>query len=142
MPEALVCPFCRTKLVDESRLPKTGLSASEKPVRPGILQVMVYNLLCPGMGAWKLGHRLRGVIICGLVTASLLIYAGQITPLIQKRVNQALTTGRTDGISSLQTEIGDNPWVDVAFWLYVLSFVDAYFLLTNAAKPGKSGDAT
>ena len=141
MPEALICPFCRTKLVAEDQLPAAGkktASADEKT--PGLWRVMFFNLLCPGMGAWKLGHRMRGTIIFCLITASISIYAGQILPQIQKKVDIALRTGKTSGLSTLEADIGSNPWMDVSFYLYVLSFIDAYFLVSNAAKPGRPGD--
>lgn len=141
MPEALICPFCRSKLVGEDQLPLAGkkpLVATEKP--PGVLRVMVFNLLCPGMGAWKLGHRARGAIIFCVITACITIYAGQIMPQIQKKVALAMRTGNVNELNSLEAELSGNPLLDISFYLYLLSFVDAYFLVANATKVAKPGD--
>ncbi|MDD3146396.1 MAG: hypothetical protein PHD82_03760 [Candidatus Riflebacteria bacterium] len=142
MPEALICPFCRTKLVAENQLPVAGRgSPAKEEQKPGLWRVMFFNLLCPGMGAWKLGHRLRGVIVFCLITASIGIYTNEILPQIQRKVDVALRTGKTSGLSTLEADISNNPWLDVAFYLYVLSFIDAYFLVANSAKKPEPGDA-
>ncbi len=134
MPEALICPFCRTRLVEGAQQQSDG--------RPGIFRAMFLNLLCPGMGAWKLGHRIRGTVIFCLITASLLVYMGQVMPAIQHKVNQALMTGKTGVLNTLQSDLESNPWMDFAFWLYVLSFFDVYYLIANNSSGNKPGDKT
>lgn len=110
--------------------------------RPGMLRAMILNLFCPGMGAWKLGHRLRGAVFFCLITASLLVYMGQVMPVIQHRVNQAIMSGKTGALNTLQSDLESNPWMDVAFWLYVLSFFDIYYLITNNPSGDKPGEKT
>lgn len=133
MPEALICPFCRSKLSSGAGSDKPADSV-EPPAAPGFMRVMVYNLICPGFGAWKLGHRARGAVIFFLVIGCLTIFAGQVLPVIQRSVAVAVNTGRTQQLNALSSELENNPWLEIGFYAYLLSFVDSYFLMANARK--------
>lgn len=134
MPEALICPFCRSKVADMPAAKKVAGAGKPEDGRPSMLRAIVLNLACPGMGAWKLGHKTRGAIFFFLVTVSLLIYAAEIVPAIQKEVDIALRTGKTTGLTKLETDLKDNAWLDIAFYIYVWSFFDIVFLVKNAKK--------
>lgn len=134
MPEALICPFCRSKVADMPVAEKGAGAGKTDDGRPSMLRAMILNLVCPGMGAWKLGHKTRGAVFFLLVTASLLIYAAEIVPVIQKEVDIALRTGKTTGLTKLETDLKDNAWLDITFYAYLLSFVDIFFLVRNVKK--------
>jgi len=123
--EAIRCRYCQADLVAG-----TGLA---KPVRPGVLRVMFYNLMCPGFGAWKLGHRFRGMAILFTITGFLVVYAGDVMPKINRRVSQVVKTGRTGDLKKLESDLKENSWAEMAFYVYFLSFVDLYFLVNNSS---------
>lgn len=134
MPEALICPFCRSKVTS---LPVTEKNTgADKPAdsRPGMLRAMILNLVCPGMGAWKLGYKTRGAVVFVLVLAGILVYTAEVVPVIQKEVEIAFRTGRTAGLMQLEADLKDNAWLEVTFYIYLLSFVDIFFLIRNAKK--------
>lgn len=135
-PEALVCPFCRSDLAKNKPADSQGKAASS---RPGMARAMFLNLLCPGLGAWKLGYRMRGLVFCVIIIACLLVYAGEIVPEIQQEVTKAMRTGRTNNLMKLEADLKNNQWLDAAFYLYIASFIDTYFLISNADRNKKSG---
>jgi len=55
-------------------------------------------------------------------------------PAIQKEVDVALRTGKTTGLTKLETDLKDNAWLDITFYIYVWSFFDIVFLVKNAKK--------
>jgi len=134
MPEALICPFCRSK-VTNLPVPEKNVSA-DKPAdsRPGMLRAMILNLVCPGMGAWKLGYKTRGMVVFILVLTGILVYTAEVVPVIQKEVEMAFRTGNTTGLIQLEDNLKDNAWLEVTFYVYLLSFVDIFFLIRNARK--------
>lgn len=131
-PEALICPFCRSKLAEKN----APTSSGSETAKPGLAMVMFFNLLCPGLGAWKLGHRMRGLTFCLLTVVCLSIYGSEIVPKIQQEVTKAVRTGRTRSILQFEAELRDNQWLDAAFYLYFASFIDAFFLIKNT-EPGE-----
>lgn len=140
MPEALICPFCRSNLSSEpSALIQKEPGGTAAP--PSMLRLMVLNLLCPGYAAWKLGHRTRGAAIFLVLTVCILIYVAQVVPMIQKQIPmivKAATSGRPNDLKIITEDVGkeveNNPWMDIAFYIFILSFVDTYFLLVNTRK--------
>lgn len=133
MPEALKCPFCRSDLV------KSSLRQQNKP-QPALLWVMFYNLLCPGMGAWKLGCKIRGALIFLAVMLCFLIWAYQMVPVMQQ-LGIDISKGRIHSLNSLTADIENNPWLDVSFYVYLFSFIDVFFLFSNRRKPSDTGSA-
>ena len=133
MPEALICPFCRSKVTDVPVAGKAG-GAAQAESKPGMARAMILNLVCPGLGAWRLGHKGRGTVFFVLITACLMIYAQEVIPLVQKEFNLALRTGKTAGLMQLETSLKSNSWLDFTFYLYVWSFLDIIFLVRNAKK--------
>ncbi|PKL51287.1 MAG: hypothetical protein CVV42_00110 [Candidatus Riflebacteria bacterium HGW-Riflebacteria-2] len=125
MPEAVICRFCHSDLSNKKA--NTG-----KP--PGMWQAAIWNLICPGLGAWRLGHRRRGVITMLVLVGALLIGSLQIAELVSKKVEKAMRTGNTQIIYSLTEETKDNFWMDVFFYGYIISFIDLWFLVTNKQK--------
>lgn len=144
MPEALVCPFCRSKLTGNGNIsvPAAKTDAA-RPEAPGMVRCMIQNLLCPGLAAWKLGHRARGAVIFCLITACFCVYAYEIIPIIQKEApkiaSSYMKSGRLPSLVTLEGELKNNPWLDIAFYLYLLSFVDVYFLVKNSTPTGSVG---
>ncbi len=139
MPEALICPFCRSKVTDLPAVEKNVDKAKVADGPPGMLRAMVLNLVCPGLGAWRLGHKIRGAVFFFLVTATLLIYAAEVVPVIQREVDIALRTGKTTGLTKLETDMRSSGWLDITFYAYVWSFFDIVFLIRNAKKTESGG---
>ncbi len=134
MPEALICPFCRSK-VKELPMPEK-IASAEKPAesRPGMMRAMILNLVCPGLGAWRLGYKTRGALVFILVLFGILVYTAEVVPVIQKEVEIAFRTGNTTGLMQLENNLKDNSWLDITFYVYLLSFVDIFFLIRNSKK--------
>jgi hypothetical protein len=125
MPEAVICRFCHSDLA------KRKVNTSQTP---GIWQAVIWNLICPGLGAWRLGYRSRGAITMLVLIGALLIGSLQIAELISKKVEKAMRTGNTQIIYSLTEETKDNFWLEAFFYGYLISFVDLWFLVTNKQK--------
>jgi hypothetical protein len=126
LPEAKICRFCKSNLV----IPEQS--------NPGLMKVMVWNVICPGLGAWKLGHRIRGTIIFALVIGFLLLYANAIVPVINKAVNTAIRTGNTRKLSNITREIEHNPWAEFSLYVYAYSFFELYFLFKRKNPENES----
>lgn len=125
MPEAVICRFCHSDLSKKK-------ATESKP--PGLWQAAIWNLICPGLGAWRLGYRSRGVITMLVLIGALLIGSLQIAELISKKVERAMRTGDTQIIYSLTEETKDNFWLEAFFYGYLISFIDLWFLVTNKQK--------
>lgn len=132
------CPFCAEIILAEAvrcRYCQADVTVEPgKNDRPGLWRAMFYNLMCPGFGAWKLGHRIRGVFILLTLIGFLGAYAGDVMPKINRRVNLAVRTGRTGDLKKLESDLKENSWLELAFYAYFLSFVDLYFLVSNSSK--------
>lgn len=128
--EAIRCRYCQADLVSKSE--------QKEPERPGLFKVMFFNLLCPGYGAWKLGLKWRGLIILFAVMGFLTAYAAEVIPKINHRVEMAVRTGRAQDLKKLDNELKENSWGEMAFYAYLLSFVDLYFLVKNSSDEKKS----
>lgn len=125
LPEAKICRFCHSDLEKNK---------AAKPDKPGLLKSIIANIICPGLAAWRLGHKTRGVIILALVIGCLLIYAQQITPVIDRAVQSAVRTGNTTRLNKLTEKLESNPWAEGAFYIYLYSFIDIYFLINKSDK--------
>ena len=90
---------------------------------------MVLNLFCPGLAAWKLGHKVRGAIIFSLVIGSLALYANSAIPVVNKALSIAVKTGNTRKLNSLTKELEQNNWVDLSFYVYAYSFLEIFYLI-------------
>lgn len=127
--EAIKCRFCFSDLTAGSEKKE---AKEEKP--PGLLKLMLFNLMCPGLGAYRAGFKLRGAVIGLLITAFFALYLATVVPLLQKGVEQAIKTGSTRQIEEITKKVEANPYMDLAFYGYLLSFVDLYFLLNPLRK--------
>jgi len=125
MPEAVICRFCHSDLSKKHAKPGQA---------PGMWQAVIWNLVCPGLGAWRLGYRSRGAITMLVLIGALLIGSLQIAELISKKVEKAMRTGNTQIIYSLTEETKDNIWLEAFFYGYLISFVDLWFLVANKQK--------
>ncbi len=125
MPEAVICRFCHSDLSKKK-------ATNDQP--PGLWQAAIWNLICPGFGAWRLGYRSRGAIIMLVLIGALLIGSLQIAELVSKKVEKAMRTGNTQIIYSLTEETKDNFWLEAFFYGYLISFIDLWFLVTNKQK--------
>ncbi|MGM0601334.1 MAG: hypothetical protein ACQETH_16100 [Candidatus Rifleibacteriota bacterium] len=125
LPEARICRFCHSNLEDKK---------TTNPEKPGIITSIISNIICPGLAAWRLGHKKRGAIIFVLIMGCLVIYAQQITPIIDKAVQTAVRTGNTTKLNKLTAKLENNPWGEGAFYIYIYSFIDIYFLINKSEK--------
>lgn len=126
--EAIKCRFCQSDL--------TGVN-EKKPVEVSMGRAILLNLVCPGGGAWALGHRLRGALIFVAITGSIFYYFSLAVPLINKQVANFVKTGQTKGLYDISKEMDENPWLELSFYAYLFSFVDIYFLVkSNKSKSG------
>jgi len=128
--EAIRCRYCQADLAKKS--------GSENSEPPGLFRAMFLNLICPGYGAWKLGYKWRGLIILFAVMGFLSIYVAEVVPKINHRVGMAVRTGRTQDLKKLDSDLKENSWGELAFYAYLLSFVDLYFLVKNPSEEKKS----
>lgn len=119
--EALKCRYCHSELGQSRKLPV------ENP-RVSYAGAIFYNVCCPGLAAWKMGHRLRGMVFFILVMLSLSVYAWQVKPIIDKKVQTVIRTGRTKQLESLKDDLADNQWLEFAFYVYLASFIDIIYL--------------
>ncbi len=126
--EAIKCRFCLSNLI-----PDAENSHKNEKKTVGLFKLMLFNLMCPGLGAYRAGFKLRGAITGLVITGFFAIYLATVVPLLQKGVEQAIKTGNTRQISRITKEVESNPYMDMAFYGYLLSFVDLYFL----TKPGE-----
>lgn len=137
LPDARICRFCKSDLKNNIPAGKDE-SASQKPVT--MARAMVLNLVCPGLGAWKIGHRIRGAIIFAVVIGFLIIYANEIMPVINKAVNTAVRTGNMTRLNHLSKELEQNRWLDWSIYVYAYSFIELFFLTRAAEKKEKETD--
>jgi hypothetical protein len=133
LPEAKICRFCHSNLEEKKAV---------KPTKPGIIRSLVFNLICPGLAAWRLGHKTRGAIIFSLIIGCVVIYAQQITPIINNAVQTAMRTGNTTRLNKLTEKLESNPWGEGAFYIYIYSFIDIYFLINNRKNNEKQANDT
>lgn len=131
LPDARICRFCRSDLTAQP---------AKKPVddKMSLGRALILNVVCPGLAAWRLGHRVRGAIIFTLVIGCLGLYAQEIVPVINKAVNVAIRTGNTRKLNGLTKELEHNRWLDLSFYVYAYSFVELVYLIKNPA--GKKKD--
>lgn len=122
LPEAVVCRFCHSDLAKKQ-------AKTEQP--PGIWRAIILNLVCPGLGAWRCGHRNRGAITMLILVGALLLGTLQLTELINKKVATAIRTGNMQGIYSISEDAQSNIWFQVFFYGYIISFIDLWFLVKN-----------
>ena len=131
--EAIRCRFCQADLTEQ-------VKQETKPKEITLVRAMLSNLVCPGLGSWKLGEKVRGGIILGVLLLSCFMYAGEVMPKVNKEVTKALKTGRTRGIEkNLKKTMSDNIWLDIAFWTFAYSFVDVYIIVSSRKKTKKDG---
>lgn len=122
MPEAVICRFCHSDL--------SGKKPATAP-KSGLWQAIIFNLICPGLGAWRCGYRGRGAIIMLVLVGALLIGTLQLGTALNKSVTKAMKTGNFRVIDTLSSELSENIWFEVFFYGYIVSFVDLWFLVTN-----------
>jgi hypothetical protein len=127
LPDAKICRFCRSDLGKDSAAP-------EKTSPPGLGRAIILNLVCPGLGAWRLGHKIRGAIVFFLVMGLLLLYVQEVIPVINKAVNTAIKTGNMRKLNSLTRNIKHNQWLDWTMYVYIYSFFELYFLVEKKKK--------
>ena len=128
MPEAVICRFCHSDLA------KMQSPGKPVPVKPGMWQAIILNLVCPGLGAWRCGYRSRGAITMLILIGAILIGSLQFAEVLNKKVTIAMRTGNVEVINGITADIEDNIWFDVFFYGYIISFIDLWFLVTKSQK--------
>ncbi len=130
--EAVLCRFCRSAVVDEHGKQITA-EVARKRVQSGshagspdvsLAGALLANLFCPGLGAWKLGSRVRGAVVCAAVFLCVWMAVSSYVNVFQSEFGKAMRTGKTKVLETRLHEAQGTPWATASFWLYVASFVD------------------
>jgi hypothetical protein len=124
-PDAKLCRFCHSDL-------STSTSKKVKPI--GFIKAVILNLCCPGLAAWRLGHKKRGLLLFVIIMGSAAVYAGMIVPEINKAANIAMRTGKTKTLLALTEKPEINRWFDISFYVYIYSFIDLIFILKPSSR--------
>ena len=119
--EALKCRFCHTDL-------SGGNQAQSVSGEIGLARALFYNASIPGLGAWKLGHQMRGAVILGLFIFCMATYVHQIRPVITRKLETAMRTGKTKQLETIGDDLKSNPWLGLGLLIYALSFADVWYL--------------
>lgn len=127
LPEAKICRFCKSDLAKNVSAAEKTEDKKNQP--PTLGRALILNLVCPGLGAWRLGHRIRGAIIFCLVISFMLFYANEIMPIINKAVNTAVRTGNMTRLNRLSQDLEQNHWLDWSLYIYLYSFIELFFLI-------------
>jgi len=135
--EAIKCRFCQSMLVDDQGQaindPKALKKAEVGP--PGVLGLLIWNLMVPGLGSWKLGYRLRGGIILGVVSVAMVIWGMEAMEIFNKILSQAIHSGNAHVSPELMEKMQSGFWYEVTFWVYLYSFIDMLWLYPWKGKP-------
>lgn len=148
--EAKKCRYCQTMLVDAQGRPVVvgsescgrpadsvaGMGSGAAPsssaaadrAGPSLLSCLLANLVMPGLGSWRMGHRWRGFLIGAGLLLSILLYAQSAVPIYQKLLTQALRGRKAVLTAEQQAELDDIIWHKVAAGLFIYSFVDVWLL--------------
>lgn len=130
--EAVLCRFCRSAVVDVQGRSIT-VEAAKKLVQSGskaggaelsLARALTANLFCPGLGAWKLGSRVRGAVMCAAVFLCVWSAVSSYVNVFQSEFGKAMRTGKTKALETKLNEAQGTPWSQAAFWLYLASFID------------------
>jgi hypothetical protein len=151
--EAKKCRYCQTMLVDAQGRPvivgaesggrpavgaagAAGMGSGAAPsssaaadqAGPSLLSCLLANLVFPGLGSWRMGHRWRGFLIGAGLLLSILLYAQSAVPIYQKLLTQTLRGRKAVLTAEQQAELDDIIWHKVAAGLFIYSFVDVWLL--------------
>lgn len=141
LPGAVRCPHCRSDVVaaDGRRLVVSVEDVAAAPSLPGLL---VANVVCPGLGAWRLGRRARGALAFVLVVGAATLLALQGVAAAQA-LGQQIGHGGPASVGQIERNLQatfdhlyQSPWYTATIWLYVLSFVDLLWLWFSATPRG------
>jgi hypothetical protein len=121
--QAVICRFCNRDVTGKVTVPQTVPTEG-----PTLLRVMVANIVFPGAGAWKLGHRPRAAIIAVLVLGCLAVYTQHAMAQVDRLTRQVMRTKRVPTTEEIRSAVGESPWGEAAFWIYAVSFADLFWL--------------
>ena len=134
-PDAVLCRHCRSSLVasDGRRLtPEDARQLASRAAREAssvsLWQALGANLLVPGYGTWKLGHRMRGLVLLVLVLVCFSLDMKETMDVIKTEMPKAMKTGQTKVLERKLTEAGGSGWGTAAFALYLYTFLDAWLV--------------
>ena len=147
--EAIKCRYCQTMLVDEQgkqlSLPVSGNLSSIAaggspgltPISPSIWGLLFWNLLCPGLGAIKLGHRIRGWLILGLMVVFMTFWSLEAMNIVNQSIAIAMKSGNVNQVKSSLEGIQSGTWYDAMIYLYIYSFIDLLYIFPwkNSKSP-------
>ncbi|MFZ2955543.1 MAG: hypothetical protein WA705_01405 [Candidatus Ozemobacteraceae bacterium] len=138
--EAIKCRYCQTMLVDEEgkqlSLPVSGnfsttamgSSPPLAPISPSIWRLLLWNLLCPGVGAIKLGHRARGWLILGAMIVFMTFWSLDVMKIVNQSITIAMNTGNVNQVQKSMEGMQSGIWYDAMIYLYIYSFIDLLYI--------------
>lgn len=147
--DAVVCRFCRSKVVSSTGKRITPDEVAKAPVvaAPGaeaevsLGRAMWANLLCPGLGSWKLGAKVRGAVIFIVLMVSVSIYGSHYAAVFRSEMPKALKSGNTKVMEQKLAEVKEDIWGQVAFYLFFYSFVDTWLAYSPKNPPRKTPES-
>jgi hypothetical protein len=132
--QAVICRFCNRDVSGNVTAP-----SAVSQDRPTLLRVMMANIVFPGAGAWKLGHRPRAAIIAALVLGCLALYTQHAMIQVDRLTKQVMRTKRMPTMEEIQAAAGQDAWGEAAFWIYAASFADLLWLHRRKQVDGAKG---
>lgn len=128
---AVRCRFCHSDLGTAP-----GQARATVPEKPGVIGLLVLNLLAPGFGSWRCGHPWRGGLIMLLIALATLVWSIELIKPIQDMMQAAMRGNLNIKSTAEIIEEARSGWAySMMVWLYFYSFIDIWIVYPRDPKP-------